>query len=90
MNVQLDPQFRIVSDDKQFILQQVKTKGNTSSKVGEEYVMNVAYASSLENALQSYVRHKTLQSNAQDLKSLIQEIRGLKQYIQNITEEETK
>lgn len=88
MNIKLDEQFRIVSDEYQFILQKLKIRNDKSKEQEKEAYKNLSYHTSLEDLLSAYFRHRVVQSTAEDLKSLVREVRGVKQYIKDLIEQE--
>ena len=74
MKIELEKDLFLTNDGTQFILKRVfHYKKDLEKPIG--------YYADLEHALKGYIRHKTVNSNANTIKQLINEIHALKQHI---------
>ena len=70
MNVKIDEQFGISTDENIFILYEVKTKGKESKDFGAEYESTIGYFGTLPKALEGYLKH-SLRKNSNGVKTTI-------------------
>lgn len=83
MNIKIDKEYSIQSDERNIIL--VRAKESTRGKnTGEVYEANVSYHATVEKALNDYLRVKTNLSNATSIQELLNEIKEIKKTIENV------
>ena len=76
MNIRIDENWAITSDEYNVILQQrFVNKKEDSKNFGEEYWTNSGFYRTLEDALNGYLTKKIRQSNATTLQEIAQEIK---------------
>lgn len=57
MEIQLDGQYYLRTDENNFVLQELKIKGKESKKEGDTYFITVGYYGNLQSALKSYLKY---------------------------------
>lgn len=80
MKVHIENNLYLESDGMQFI---IKEYTGTIGKDGKEISRSKGYFGSVESALQHVLKMKVMESTANDLKTLIEDVRALQQYIKN-------
>lgn len=83
MRIDLEKDIVLVNDGTQLILRKYGYKDE------EKYVV-LGYYRDLEQALQGYLRHKTVTSEATSIKRLLNEIRALKNHVTQLFEREVR
>jgi len=87
MLLQLDKDFRIASDEHNFILQKRGDEGGGVAKKGKGMWRNVGYWKDLNNLLLSYSRQKLRSSRADSVKALRQDLESLREQINQVTKD---
>ncbi|WP_163258382.1 hypothetical protein [Bacillus paranthracis] len=86
MNIQINEDYKLVSDKYNVILQEKYEKEDKQrNKTGQFDYKDVGYYPSVEQALKGFVRKATLNSKASNLKELTEEIRVLHDTIKEAT-----
>lgn len=87
MNVQINEDYRLISDKHNVILQEKygKVDNETKEKTGKYDFKDVGYYPTLEMALKGFVKKATLNSKATNLKELLEEIKSVKQLISELS-----
>ena len=85
MEIKLKGNYVITSDSNQFILSKISISNGEKNK-GQEVKTPIAYHTTLESTLNSYVNKVLLSSGANTLKELLNELKALKTYIKEITQ----
>lgn len=83
MRIELEKDIILVNDGTQLILRKYGYKDE------EKYVV-LGYYGDLEQALQGYLRHKMVTSDATSINRLMNEIRALKNHVTRLFEREVK
>lgn len=86
MNVQLDEKYFLESDERNFILKELKV----NQKTKEKYKEAVAYQSTLEQILTSYLNKLFKKSEAATLEELVVDIKTTKRYVQKLFDNHLK
>lgn len=83
MKVQIENNLYLESDGMQFILKEYT--GKTREVKGEEIEQSKThgYFSSISSALKHVVKMKIMDSTAQTLGELLQEVKGIREYIES-------
>ena len=84
MNLQLDEKYFLETDEKNYILKELKV----NQKTNEEYKEAVAYQSTLEQIMTSYINKLFKKSDAETIEELIADIRTIKKYVKNLFSKE--
>lgn len=78
MNVQINEDYKLVSDKYNVILQEKYEKEDKQrNKTGKFDYKDIGYYPNVEQALKGFVRKATLNSKASNLKDLTEEIKAL-------------
>ncbi len=85
MLLQLDKDFRIASDEHNFILQKRGDEGGGVAQKGKGMWRNVGYWKDLKNLLLSYSRQKLRSSRADSVKALCRDLESLRAQINQTT-----
>ncbi len=85
MFVQLDKDFRITSDEHNFILQKRGDEGGGVAQKGKGMWRAVGYWGDLNNLLLSYSRQKLRSSTAHSVEALSRDLESLRRRINRIT-----
>ncbi|MGE6379899.1 hypothetical protein [Peribacillus muralis] len=78
MKVQIENEFYLESDDKQFIIKEYIGK---QDKEGNERFKVYGYFGSIQQALKKFLSMKVMQSNAVTLSQLVEDVKRIEQYI---------
>jgi bacterioferritin (cytochrome b1) len=78
MNLQLDEKYFLETDENNFILKELKV----NQKTKEKYKEAIAYQSTLEQIMTSYMNKLFKKSKATTVEELLGDIRATKRYIQ--------
>lgn len=78
MNIELDKNYRLTSDGERNVVLQKKNEKKKYSTVG--------YYSTVENAFQGYAQKRIIQSDAETIQELLDEIRDLREYLESVLE----
>jgi len=83
MNIKIDDEYTLQSDDRNIILVRTKqvTKGENA---GGTYEQNVSYLGSIQSALKDYLRIKINTSEATSIQELLNEVKEIKKTINNV------
>jgi len=81
LNIELEKDLYLVNDGTQLILRKYGYKKKDKYKV-------VGYYGNLEEAIQGYLRHKVVTSEAKSINRLLNEIRALRNHITLLFERE--
>lgn len=81
MKIMIDDTYGICSDENNYILFELKIKGEKSKNVGEVVESNVGYYGTLQQALKGYARVSTRQPNQDGYKELLQKLDNIEQAI---------
>ncbi|WP_144575414.1 hypothetical protein [Bacillus cereus] len=86
MNVQINEDYRLISDKHNVILQEKyeKVDNETKEKTGEYGFKDVGYYPTLEMALKGFVKKVSLNSKATNLKELLEEIKSIRKLISEL------
>lgn len=76
MKIKLDEKHQIVSDSRQYLLQEIKVV-STGEKKGETYEDTLGYYSKIENALKAYKELRIRNSEATSIDELLELIKLL-------------
>lgn len=86
MNIQINEEYKLVSDKYNVILQERYEKEDKQrNKTGEFDYKDIGYYPNVEKALQGLVRKVTLNSKSTSLKELTEEIKALHDTIKEAT-----
>jgi len=85
MLLQLDKDFRIASDEHNFILQKRGGEGGGVAQKGKGMWRNIGYWKDLNSLLLSYSRQKLRSSRADSVKALRHDLESLRRRINRIT-----
>ena len=83
MNIELEKGIVLQSDELQFTLR----KEIGADKKGDKTYRTLGYYSDLDQALEGYLKHKTRTSEATTLQEILNEIKALKNHINNLAKE---
>lgn len=83
MKLQIDNKYKIVSDSRQYILQEKKRKKQEDGKV-EEYEVNIGYYGTIYNALKAYKEVQIRNSNVSTIDELLKLIKELDEKIEKL------
>lgn len=86
MNIRIDNDYKLTSDDRNVILTKVQIVQSGKTK-GEEVYSNVGYYSNVERALNDYLRVKINTSQATSINELKAEIRKVNKTIKKMMED---
>ncbi|RWQ72960.1 hypothetical protein [Bacillus cereus] len=86
MNVQINDDYRLISDKHNVILQEKyeKVDNETKEKTGKFDFKDVGYYPTVEMALKGFLRKATLNSKATNLKELLEEIKSIRKLISEL------
>lgn len=84
MNIQLNENFKIVSDKHNIIIQERYEKESKGVKTGEFDYKDVGYYPTLDKALTGFTNKAILKSNATTLKELSTHLKEIKEIIGGI------
>ncbi len=87
MNIRIDNDYKLTSDERNVILTKISI-GQSGKSKGKEVESNVGYYGNIEHALNDYLRIKINTSQATSINELKAEIREVKQIIKNMMEDE--
>jgi len=87
MNIRIDNDYKLTSDERNVILTKISI-GQSGKNKGKEVESNVGYYGNIEHALNDYLRIKINTSQATSINELKAEIREVKQIIKNMMEDE--
>lgn len=87
MNIRIDKDYKLTSDERNVILTKISI-GQSGKSKGKEVESNVGYYGNIEHALNDYLRIKINTSQATSINELKAEIREVKQTIKNMMEDE--
>lgn len=84
MKVHVENSLYIESDGMQFIVKDYTGKVYTDKKTGKETEAfnTLGYFSTLEQCVQLLIKQKVMQSTATDLKSLLEDVRRLREEVE--------
>lgn len=83
MNIKIDKEYTLQSDDRNIIL--VRTnKVKKGENAGGTYDQNISYHGTLQAALKDYLRVKTNTSQATSIQELLNEVKEIKKTIENV------
>ncbi|MFT9495854.1 hypothetical protein [Anaerosolibacter sp.] len=87
MEIKINSKYKITSDDKNIILQEIKIaqQDTKTMKQGDEYTVNVGWYGTLENAMNGLVNREVRACDAKSFKELKQVIEGLRADIKQAT-----
>lgn len=83
MDIKIDNEYSIQSDERNIILVKTRKVENGKNK-GEIYEQNVSYHSTLQSALKDYLRVKTNLSEATSVQELLKEVEEIKKIIEDV------
>ncbi len=83
MKIQLTDKYIMTSDDHNFIINQCWTGKEGKSK-GKEMMKAIAFYPTLKRALEGFVEMKLRQSSAQDIQTLLGELRSLSEHLKGL------
>lgn len=85
MKVQIENNLYLESDGMQFIIKEYTGKVYEDKKSGKqtESYNTIGYYSNVQSACRDLVKRKVMESTATDLKSLLESVEGIKQYIED-------
>lgn len=86
MNIRIDNDYKLTSDDRNVILTKVSI-GQSGKSKGKEVETNIGYYGSIEHALNDYLRVKVNTSEAMSISELKAEIREVKKTIERVMED---
>ena len=78
VNIKLDEQYRIVSDERQFVLQKYVCK---RKETGEDRYKSVAYAQNVPYLIREYTYSLLRESSASSLEELVSTYRGIEERV---------
>lgn len=86
MNVQINEDYRLISDKHNVILQEKyeKVDNETKEKTGKFNFKDVGYYPTVEMALKGFLKKATLNSKANNLKELLEEIKSIRKLISEL------
>lgn len=85
MNIQINEDYKLISDKYNVILQERYEKEDKQrNKTGEFDFKDIGYYSTIEQDLKGFVKKATLNSKASNLKELTEEIRELYSLIKQL------
>jgi hypothetical protein len=87
MNIRIDNDYKLTSDERNVILTKISI-GQSGKSKGKEVESNVGYYGNIEHALNDYLRIKINTSQATSINELKAEIREVKQIIKKMLEVE--
>jgi hypothetical protein len=87
MNIRIDKDYKLTSDERNVILTKISI-GQSGKSKGKEVESNVGYYGTIEHALNDYLRIKINTSQATSINELKAEIREVKQIIKKMLEVE--
>lgn len=87
MNIRIDNDYKLTSDERNVILTKISI-GQSGKSKGKEVESNVGYYGTIEHALNDYLRIKINTSQATSINELKAEIREVKKTIQRMMEDE--
>lgn len=83
MNIKIDKEYSIQSDERNIIL--VRTKEVKKGKnIGGDYNENVSYSATIQAALNDYLRVKTNLSEATTIQELLNEVKEIRKTINKV------
>lgn len=83
MNIKIDENYKLTSDDRNVIL--VKTWiGQEGKSKGKEQKLNVGYYANVQGALKDYLRIKTNLSEATTIKELLADVDKIEKTIEEV------
>lgn len=83
MDIKIDKEYSLQSDERNIIL--VKTKrAKKGENTGKKYEENVGYYSTVQMALNDYLRIKTNLSEATSIQELLTEVKEIRKTIENV------
>lgn len=80
LNIQLDDNYTLTSDESNFILNKI----TINQKTKEPYVSSQSFFGDIEGVLQAYLTHTTRNSNSTSIEELLIEMRTTRRYIKTI------
>lgn len=86
MNIRIDNDYKLTSDDRNVILAKVSI-GQSGKSEGEEIEKNIGYYGTIEQALNGYLRIQINTSEAMSISELKAEIREVKKTIERVMED---
>ena len=86
MDIRIDNDYKLTSDERNVILTKVQISQSGKSK-GQEVYTNIGYYGNIEHALNDYLRVKINTSQATSINELKAEIREVKKTIQKMMED---
>ncbi|MGX5594657.1 hypothetical protein [Bacillus cereus] len=86
MNVQINDDYRLISDKHNVILQEKyeKVDNETKEKTGKFDFKDVGYYPTVEMALKGFLKKATLNSKATNLQELLEEIKSIRKLISEL------
>ena len=77
----IDDIYGICSDEANYILFRLKTRGEKAKNVGEVVESNIGYYGTIQSALKGYAKISTRQPNQDGYKELLQKLDAIEQAI---------
>lgn len=81
MKIMIDDIYGICSDENNYILFELKTRGEKAKNVGEQVEANIGYYGTIQQALKGYAKISTRQPNQDGYKELLQKLDAIEQAI---------
>ena len=81
MKIMIDDIYGICSDEANYILFELKIRGEKAKNVGEVVESNVGYYGTIQAALKGYAKISTRQPNQDGYKELLQKLDAIEQAI---------
>lgn len=83
MNIKIDKEYSLQSDERNVILVRTK-KAKKGENTGKKYEENVGYYSTVQMALNDYLRVKTNLSEATSIPELLTEVEEVRKTIEKV------
>lgn len=87
MELQINQNYRIITDTKNVILQELKTRGTEAKNAGEQYWDSVGYYGNLENCFKGFKDHSIRNSECKGYIQIIELLRKIDEDILATTKE---
>lgn len=86
VDIRIDEDYKITSDEYQYILQEKKVKKNSKDKenIGETYWVSRGYHGSIESALKGYKKVKIHHSDIKNIEQLLNKIEEIDKKIESV------
>ena len=84
MRMMIDEKYGITSDDNQFILFELKVRGEAAKDAGAEFDSPLGYYGTLNMAIRGFSKYATSQSEAKGLKEFVAKLDAIEKAIMNV------